>query len=65
MASVVVSETAFPLLSFLGLLPAFLGPLFLAFATDMFDNQRAGMATILVFFVIGMVILKGLPEPGS
>ncbi len=42
---------------------AFLGPLVLAFATDIFASQRAGMATILIFLAMGMAILKGLREP--
>jgi len=54
----------FGLYALAGKATAFLGPLIFAFATDVFDNQRAGMATILGFFVVGMVILKGLHEPG-
>ena len=44
---------------------AFLGPLVLAFATDIFESQRAGMATILAFFIVGMILLKGVREPSS
>jgi len=54
----------FGLYALAGKSTAFLGPLILAFATDVFASQRAGMATILVFFVVGMAILKGLREPG-
>ena len=53
----------FGLYALAGKATAFLGPLIFAFATDVFDNQRAGVATILLFFVIGMAILKGLDEP--
>jgi UMF1 family MFS transporter len=54
----------FGLYALAGKATAFLGPLVLAFATDIFDSQRAGMATILVFLIVGMAILKGLREPG-
>jgi UMF1 family MFS transporter len=54
----------FGLYALAGKSTAFLGPLILAFATDVFASQRAGMATILVFFIVGMAILKGLHEPG-
>jgi UMF1 family MFS transporter len=42
---------------------AFLGPLVLAFATDIFESQRVGMATILIFFVVGVLFLIGVEEP--
>ena len=41
---------------------AFLGPALLAWVTVAFDSQRAGMATILVFFLVGLVILSGVPD---
>ncbi len=47
----------FGLYAFSGKATAFLGPALLAIATDMFQSQRAGMATILVFFVIGGILL--------
>ncbi len=53
----------FGLYALAGKATAFLGPLIFALATDVFDNQRAGVATILLFFVTGMAILKGLEEP--
>ena len=34
----------------------------LAWATVAFNSQRAGMATILVFFVVGLVSLSGVPD---
>lgn len=43
---------------------AFMGPALLAWASDAFDSQRAGMATILVFFVIGAAVLITVPPPG-
>jgi len=42
---------------------AFLGPLAFAFATDLFDSQRAGMATILVFLGLGLLLLLPVREP--
>ena len=54
----------FGLYALAGKATAFLGPLVLAFTTDIFHSQRAGMATILVFFIVGMAVLKGLREPG-
>ncbi|MHA1113269.1 MAG: MFS transporter [Alphaproteobacteria bacterium] len=42
---------------------AFIGPALLGWTTLQFDSQRAGMATVLVFFVVGMALLAGVPEP--
>jgi UMF1 family MFS transporter len=53
----------FGLYALAGKSTAFLGPLILAFATDVFASQRAGMATILVFFIAGMALLRGVREP--
>ncbi len=47
----------FGLYAFSGKATAFLGPALLALATDMFQSQRAGMATIMVFFVVGGILL--------
>ncbi|MBM3565152.1 MAG: MFS transporter [Alphaproteobacteria bacterium] len=41
----------------------FLGPAVLAFVTQAAQSQRAGMATILVFFVIGAALLWRAPDP--
>lgn len=54
----------FGLYALAGKATVFLGPLAFSIATDIFGNQRAGMATILVFFVLGILVLKGLHEPG-
>ncbi len=54
----------FGLFAFSGKATAFLGPLFLAWATLAFDSQRAGMATIIVFLVVGFVLLLPLRDPG-
>ena len=52
----------FGLYAFSGKATAFLGPAILGAVTMQFDSQRAGMATILVFFVLGMVLLARVPE---
>jgi UMF1 family MFS transporter len=43
--------------AFSGKATAFLGPALLALATEVFQSQRAGMATILIFFLVGGVFL--------
>ena len=53
----------FGLYSFSGRAAAFLGPLALGWATAAFDSQRAGMATILVFFLGGLLLMLGVREP--
>jgi len=53
----------FGLYALAGKATAFLGPLVLAAATTVFDNQRAGMATILAFFAVGLVLLMGVKVP--
>lgn len=52
----------FGLYAFSGKATAFLGPAVLALATDLFTSQRAGMATILGFFVIGGLLLLKVPD---
>ncbi len=39
------------------------GPLALGFATEAFASQRAGMASILVFFALGLVFMLTVREP--
>ena len=41
----------------------FLGPAVLAWTTDAFHSQRAGMASILAFFVVGGILLLFVPDP--
>lgn len=41
---------------------SFMGPLAFAVATQFFDSQRAGIATILVFWLIGMLLLMKVKE---
>jgi UMF1 family MFS transporter len=54
----------FGLYALSGKATAFLGPAILGWVTLAAGSQRAGMATVLVFFVVGLVILWPLPEPG-
>ena len=42
---------------------AFLGPALLALLTYVFTSQRAGMASIIVFFIIGGVLLFRVNDP--
>jgi len=53
----------FGLYALSGKATAFLGPLAFGLATDLFDSQRAGMATILVFLTVGLVLLLPVREP--
>lgn len=41
---------------------SFLGPLTVGWAAAAFGSQRWGMATVLAFFVIGLVLLRGVKE---
>lgn len=50
----------FGLFAFSGKATAFLGPLILATVTQVFDSQRAGMATIVVFLAVGFALLLPL-----
>ena len=40
----------------------FLGPAALAAVTTITDSQRAGMATVVVFLVVGGAVLAGMRE---
>ncbi len=51
----------FGLYALSGKATAFLGPALLAWATVTFESQRAGMATIIVFFVVGMALMMRVP----
>ena len=41
---------------------AFVGPAILAWVTAAADSQRAGMATIIAFFLVGLILLLRVPE---
>ena len=47
----------FGMFAFSGKVTAFLGPALLALLTDIFASQRAGMATIVVFLILGAILL--------
>ena len=51
----------FGLYALSGKATAFLGPAFLAWATVTFESQRAGMATIIVFFLVGIALMTKVP----
>lgn len=53
----------FGLYALSGKITAFAGPLLLAWATTLFDSQRAGMATILVMLVTGLWLLRPVWVP--
>ncbi len=55
----------FGLFAFSGKVTAFLGPALVALVTDLTQNQRFGMSTILVFFVAGLIVLWPLADPQS
>lgn len=52
----------FGFFAFSGKLTAFFGPLFLGILTQTFNSQRAGVAVLAVFFVIGSLILSKVDE---
>lgn len=57
-----IRTESFGLYALSGKATAFLGPLMVGIFTDMFESQRAGMATILIFFVIGLALMRNLPD---
>src|SRR5215813_916285 len=52
----------FGLYSFAGKATAFVGPALVGWATYVFDSQRAGMATIVPFFIVGVLLLLPVKE---
>jgi UMF1 family MFS transporter len=54
----------FGLFALSGRVTAFIGPAVLAWTTHAMNSQRAGMATILVFLAVGLIVLLKVPEPG-
>ena len=52
----------FGLFAFSGKATAFLGPLLLGEMTRIFASQRVGVATILLFFLTGLLILRHVDE---
>ncbi len=52
----------FGLYALSGKATAFVGPALLGWVTAVAGSQRAGMATILAFFVVGALLLRGVPD---
>jgi UMF1 family MFS transporter len=52
----------FGFFQFSGKATSFLGPILLGTATTVFDSQRAGVATVLLFFLVGGVLLLTVDE---
>ena len=48
--------------AFSGKATAFIGPLFLGILTEVFHSQRAGVAVVILLFLIGGVILQSVNE---
>lgn len=48
--------------AFSGKATAFMGPLLLGWFTTLFESQRAGVATIILFFVVGGLLLSRVDE---
>ena len=65
MAPAAMRTEMFGLYAFSGKATAFLGPAALAFTTDIFSSQRAGMATMVLFFVVGGFLLLTVNEKHS
>lgn len=57
------STEMFGLYAFSGKITAFIGPWLLGLATLTFQSQRAGMGTILLFFVVGALLIHFVREP--
>ncbi len=53
----------FGLYALSGKATAFLGPAAFGWVTAMAQNQRVGLATVLVFFIVGMLLLLPVREP--
>ena len=52
----------FGFFAFSGKATSFLGPLMLGIVTQAFDSQRAGIATVLLFLLVGAVVLAVVDE---
>ncbi len=57
LAPVELQTEMFGLYALSGKVTAFLGPFLVGWVTLLFDSQRLGMATIFVFFALGLLIL--------
>lgn len=52
----------FGFFQFSGKITSFLGPILLGTAAQLFDSQRAGVATVLAFFLVGGILLWRVDE---
>ena len=52
----------FGLYALSGKATAFLGPAGVALFTETYQSQRAGMATIIAFFVVGLILMRKVPD---
>jgi UMF1 family MFS transporter len=53
----------FGLYAISGKFTAFIGPAVLAITISIFDSQRAGMGSIIIFLLIGLILLQRVIEP--
>ncbi len=57
------STEMFGLYAFSGRITAFIGPWLLGIVTLYFQSQRAGMATVVLFFIVGGILMCFVREP--
>lgn len=57
------STEMFGLYAFSGRITSFIGPWLLGLATLHFQSQRAGMATVILFFIVGGILMCFVREP--
>ena len=55
----------FGLYALSGKATAFIGPALVGWVTVWAHSQRAGMATILIFFLVGLILLRPLEDPSG
>ena len=53
----------FGLFALSGKVTAFLGPLLLSITVIIFDSQRVGMGSIIIFLTVGFLLLLRVKEP--
>ncbi len=63
--SILLNESGryFGLYSFVGRATSFFAPLAVSIITYLTDSARLGMAVILVFFVVGLIVMLSAPRP--
>ncbi len=54
---------AFGFFAVSGKCTAFLGPALLAIVISIYDSQKLGMSTIIIFLIIGFILMLKAPEP--